>query len=136
MLMNLLVGGGNEFSNSDISQNWACPTLDLIDIHSYSDPSTFRVQAPVALQHALAAKKLVLFEEFGATGSNKAKLVGEYISIFHDLKAPWMVWQINKPGKGAADFEFWTDEATFGVVKTGAATALSVGAAQTWPNLA
>jgi mannan endo-1,4-beta-mannosidase len=46
-----------------------------------------------------------------------------------------MVWQINKPGKGAADFEFWTNEDTYGVVKTGAAKALGVAAAQTFPNL-
>jgi mannan endo-1,4-beta-mannosidase len=130
-----LAGGGNEFPNSDIPENWACPTLDLIDIHSYSGVSEFKTKAPVALQHALAAKKLVLFEEFGATGSDKASVVKQHIDVFNGLKVPWMIWQINKPGKGAADFEFWTDEETYGVVKEGAGKALSVGAAQSWPNL-
>lgn len=46
-----------------------------------------------------------------------------------------MIWQINKPGKGANDFEFWTDESTFGVVKTGSETALGLAGAQTFPNL-
>ena len=47
-----------------------------------------------------------------------------------------MIWQINKPGKGAADYEFWTNEDTFAVVKQGSAKALSIAAAQTFPNLA
>ena len=98
-------GGGNEFPNSDIPENWSCATLDLIDIHSYSGVSEWRNKAPIALQHAQAAKKLVLFEEFGATGSDKASVVGQHIDIFNGLKVPWMVWQINKPGKGAADYE-------------------------------
>ncbi|RAR11698.1 glycoside hydrolase family 5 protein [Stemphylium lycopersici] len=128
-------GGGNEFPNSDIPQNWACPTLDLIDIHSYSGVSEWRNKAPLALQHALAANKLVLFEEFGALGDNKAAVVGQHIDVFNGLKVPWMIWQINKPGKGKADYEFWVDEETFGVVKTGAAKALSITAAQRFPNL-
>jgi mannan endo-1,4-beta-mannosidase len=130
-----LAGGGNEFPNSDISQNWNCATLDLVDIHSYSGVSEWRNKAPIALQHAQAAKKLVLFEEFGATGSDKASVVGQHIDIFNGLKVPWMIWQINKPGKSAADFEFWTNEDTYGVVKQGAAKALSIAAAQTFPNL-
>jgi len=129
-------GGGNEFPNSDIPENWNCATLDLVDIHSYSGVSEWRNKAPIALQHAQAAKKLVLFEEFGASGSNKASVVGQHIDIFNGLKVPWMIWQINKPGKGAADFEFWTNEDTYGVVKQGSAKALGIAAAQTFPNLA
>lgn len=128
-------GGGNEFPNSDIPQNWACPTLDLIDIHSYSGVLEWRNKAPLALQHALAAGKLVLFEEFGALGDDKAAAVGQHIDVFNGLKVPWMVWQINKPGKGGKDYEFWVDEETYGVVKRGAEGALGVGAAQRFPNL-
>jgi mannan endo-1,4-beta-mannosidase len=57
------------------------------------------------------------------------------MDIFNGLNVPWMIWQINKPGKGADDFEFWTNEDTYGVVKQGAAKALSISAAQTFPNL-
>jgi hypothetical protein len=132
----LVVGGGNEFPNSDIPENWSCATLDLIDIHSYSGVSEWRNKAPIALQHAQNAKKLVLFEEFGATGSNKASLVGQHIDLFNGLKVPWMIWQINRPGKAAEDFEFWTNEDTYKIVGQGAAKALSLAAAQTFPNLA
>ena len=89
----------------------------------------------MALQHALAAGKLVLFEEFGALGDDKAAVVGQHIDVFNGLKVPWMVWQINKPGKGGKDYEFWVDEETYGVVKRGAEGALGVGAAQRFPNL-
>ncbi|PSK42055.1 hypothetical protein B9Z65_3969 [Elsinoe australis] len=128
-------GGGNEFPNSDIPENWACPTLDLVDIHSYNGVEGFKKNAPVALQHAKDAGKLVLFEEFGATGENKADVVGQHIKVFNGLKVPWMVWQINKPGKGAADYEFWTDEETFDVVRDGSSEALALKAAQPFPNL-
>ena len=136
MLTTLFPGGGNEFPNSDILENWSCATLDLVDIHSYSGASERRNKAPIALQRAQAAKKLVLFEKFGATGSDKAGVVGQHIDISNGLKVPWMIWQINKPGKGAADYEFWTYEDSFAVVKQGAAKALSIAAAQTFPNLA
>ena len=46
-----------------------------------------------------------------------------------------MIWQINKPGKGAGDFEFWTDEATYGVVQQGATKAKTLAGTQTFPNL-
>jgi mannan endo-1,4-beta-mannosidase len=128
-------GGGNEFPNSDIPENWACPTLDLIDIHSYSGVNEFKTKAPIALQRAQAAKKLVVFEEFGASGADKAAVVGQHIEVFNGLKVPWMIWQINKPGKSASDFEFWTNEATYGVVKTGAEKALSLTGSQKFPNL-
>ncbi|USP74620.1 glycoside hydrolase family 5 protein [Curvularia clavata] len=131
----LMFCGGNEFPNSDIPENWDCDTLDLIDIHSYSGVSEWRNKAPIALQHAQDAKKLVLFEEFGATGSNKARIVSQHIDVFNELKVPWMVWQINKPGKGVADFEFWTNEDTYTVVKQGASKALKIAAAQAFPTL-
>jgi mannan endo-1,4-beta-mannosidase len=87
------------------------------------------------LQHAQAAKKLVLFEEFGASGADKAKVVGQHIDVFNGLQVPWMIWQINKPGKGASDFEFWTNEDTYGVVKSGSEKALGLQGAQTFANL-
>ncbi|KAG9185933.1 hypothetical protein G6011_02489 [Alternaria panax] len=115
-------GGGNEFPNSNIPENWSCATLDLVGIHSYSGVTEL-------------PKKLVLFEEFGATGSDKASAVAQHIDISNGLKVLWMVWQITKPGKGAADYEFWTNEDTFGAMKQGSAKALSIAAAQTFPSL-
>lgn len=46
-----------------------------------------------------------------------------------------MIWQISKPGNGAADFEFWTNEQSYATVKQGAGEALSISAAQASPKL-
>jgi mannan endo-1,4-beta-mannosidase len=125
-------GGSNEFSNSDIPENWACETLDLVDIHSYSGVEEFRTKGPLALQRGKAADKLMLFEEYGASGENKAKVLADHISLFNGLGVPWMPWQISKPGNGASDFEFWTDEAAYNVVKRGARQAGREKSAQDW----
>jgi mannan endo-1,4-beta-mannosidase len=128
----MLTGGGNEFPNSDISENWACDALDVVSLHSYSGVEEFKTKGPLALQRALAADKLMLFEEFGATGENKAQALKNHIAVFNGLGVPWMPWQISKPGNGANDFEFWTDEAAYGAVKQGALQAGNARSAQSW----
>jgi len=75
------------------------------------------------LQHALESDKLMLFEEFGASGESKAQTLKDHIDVFNDLRVPWMPWQISKPGNGANDFEFWTDEEAYEVVRQGALVA-------------
>jgi mannan endo-1,4-beta-mannosidase len=72
------------------------------------------------LQHALEAGKLMTFEEFGASGVNKAQTLKDHIDVFNGLRVPWMPWQISKPGNSANDFEFWTDEEAYEIVKQGA----------------
>ncbi|KAK2768866.1 hypothetical protein FQN54_000726 [Arachnomyces sp. PD_36] len=123
-------GGGNEFSNSDVPENWECETLDLVDIHSYSEPADFEKAIPTALDNALRADKLMIFEEFGAVGESKAKEISQKIDIINGLKVPWMAWQISKPGNGAADFEFWVDEPTYLAVQGGAQDASQIEAEQ------
>jgi mannan endo-1,4-beta-mannosidase len=78
----------------------------------------------------LEVDKLVLFEEFGASGENKAQTLKDHIKVFNDLRVPWMPWQISKPGNGANDFEFWTDEEAYEVVKEGATVAGELESAQ------
>jgi mannan endo-1,4-beta-mannosidase len=92
----------------------------------------FKTKGPLALQRALAADKLMLFEEFGATGENKAQVLRDHIAVFNGLGVPWMPWQISKPGNGAKDFEFWTDEPAYGAVKQGALQAGKAKSAQKW----
>jgi mannan endo-1,4-beta-mannosidase len=103
-----------------------------VNLHSYSGVDEFRTKGPIALQHALEANKLTLFEEFGASGQTKAEEVAAHIQVFNELGVPWMPWQISKPGNGQADFEFWTDEETYNVVKTGSEEARGLKAAQSW----
>lgn len=75
----------------------------------------------------------MLFEEFGASGANKAETLQNHIEVFNNLAVPWMPWQISKPGNGANDFEFWTDEDAYKVVKEGASKARAKKGAQKFP---
>ena len=118
-----------------MAENWACDALDLVNIHSYSGVSEFANKGPIALQHAQDSGKLMLFEEFGASGGNKAGDLSDHIAVFNELGVPWLPWQISKPGNGESDFEFWTDEDAYGAVKDGSNTAAGLDAAQSWPNL-
>jgi mannan endo-1,4-beta-mannosidase len=101
-------------------------------MHSYSGVDEFREKGAIALKHALAANKLMLFEEFGATGKTKPEEIAKHIAVFNDLRVPWMPWQMSKPGNGEADFEFWTDEPTYEVVRREAKRAAKLKAAQRW----
>ena len=82
------------------------------------------------MQNALDSNKLMTFEEFGASGEKKAETLKEHIEVFNGLKVPWMPWQISKPGNGAGDFEFWTDEEAYEVVRQGAMEAGNTEGAQ------
>lgn len=101
-------------------------------MHSYGGVDEFRERGAIALQHALEADKLMLFEEFGATGSEKPEEIAAHIAVFNDLRVPWLPWQMSKPGNGEADFEYWTDEPTYGVVRCGSNAAAALEAAQIW----
>lgn len=102
-------------------------------MHSYSGVAEFANKGPIALQRAQDSGKLMLFEEFGASGGSKASEMADHIAVFNELGVPWLPWQITKPGNGEADFEFWTDEGTYDVVQKGSAAAASLQAAQSWP---
>lgn len=115
-------------------ENWACDALDIVNLHSYSGVEAFRVQGAIGVEHALAANKLTLFEEFGATGEDKAEVLEDHIAVFNDLGVPWMPWQISKPGNGADDFEFWVDEDAYWTVRRGALRAERTESAQKWPH--
>ncbi|KAF9884875.1 hypothetical protein FE257_000942 [Aspergillus nanangensis] len=123
-------GGGNEFSNSDIPENWACDAIDLVGIHSYSAFDVFQSKVPLALKHALKANKLTVLEEFGSMGAGKADTIEQHVNFFNELGVPWLPWQISKPGYGEGNYEFWVDEPTYTVVKKGARKALQSPAKQ------
>ncbi|RPA95779.1 hypothetical protein L873DRAFT_1744754 [Choiromyces venosus 120613-1] len=128
-------GGGNEFANSDVGENWDCPQIDLVDIHSYYGAQEFKNKLLAVMSKAKVARKLVMVEEFGGTGSDKVQILKDHINYFNSVQIPWAVWQISKPGRGTADYEFWTDEESYGVVTDGVKTANGLGGWQNWPNL-
>ena len=124
-------GGSNDWSNSDIPENWACPTIDLVGLHSYDGAESFAQNGPGALARAEASNTLVMVEEFGAVGDTKAQQIEDHITIINgQLQMPWMVWEMSKPGSGASDYEIWVDEPAWGVIENGTRTANHLVAAQ------
>lgn len=106
-----------------------------MDIHSYGDPADFEEMLPGALDNALQADKLMVFEEFGALGEKKAEEMIQKIDIINNLRVPWMAWQISKPGNGESDYEFWVDEPSYTAVRDGARRASQIEAVQEFPQL-
>jgi hypothetical protein len=49
----------------------------------------------------------VLFEEWGAEGSNKAQLVTQFATSLKAIQVPWLYWEVTKPGQGAANYEMY-----------------------------
>jgi mannan endo-1,4-beta-mannosidase len=100
-------------------------------LHSYDGPASFAQNGPAALANAIASNTLVMVEEFGALGATKAEVIEEHLVIFNEqLRMPWSIWEICKPGAGESNYEFYVNEPTYGVVWNGTQTSLAVEAAQ------
>ncbi|KAJ3062912.1 hypothetical protein HDU98_001261 [Podochytrium sp. JEL0797] len=102
-------GGGQNFEQSLIPQNFACAAVDLVALHSYS--SDIADVTANLKQAALLGKqngKVVVFEEFGAT-SNKGSWISQVAKVSNSLGVPWMPWEVSSVTL-SNDFEFWTDD--------------------------
>lgn len=110
---NILVtsGGGITISTSLADWAFSCKNIDIISVHDYGTSASSSVSALIAGQKKAATYgKTVLFEEWGALGSNKANILQSFAYALRDAGIPWLYWEVVKPGKGSADFEVWTDE--------------------------
>ncbi|OQR98732.1 hypothetical protein THRCLA_06682, partial [Thraustotheca clavata] len=129
----VLSGGGVGYSNSQLSQYFNCPALDVVAIHSYEGADTSKLQS--AVQLANVHKKRVIFEEFGGSGGSKASSLAAYTNVANSLGLPWMFWEILKPGN-PSDLETWVDEKDAWVTLTNAATkSKNIKGAWQWPEL-
>lgn len=52
---------------------------------------------------ALLNRRTVIVEEYGALGNNKATQLNNAKNVFRNNGVSQMVWEITRPGKGAAD---------------------------------
>lgn len=87
-------GGGADVWDSTVSQHFACPSIDVVSVHSYNAGSWSAVLLPV-IQTAMKSGKRIIIEEFGATGrGTKAASLQQQIAVFQSLGVPWMVWQV------------------------------------------
>ena len=79
-------GGGVEVQDSIIPKHFACPDIDIVDLHSY-DVSLWGPLAD-AVKKAKASGKRIIFEEFGAEGAGRADKLRDQNDVFTKLGLP------------------------------------------------
>lgn len=126
----ILVSTGGGITTQTSLADWAfsCAYFDIISVHDYGTTASVTANALKAAQ--AKTSKIVVMEEWGMTGDNKAQIVGQFVAAFKAAHIPWMYWevgsasalllldlaltrvspQIANPGQGANNFEVWTDE--------------------------
>ncbi|KAJ3223217.1 hypothetical protein HDU81_009316, partial [Chytriomyces hyalinus] len=111
----IATGGGQEFSQSLVKQNFECDALDVITLHSYT---TSLDEVTTSLKTALDLNtkgKIIVFEEFGWT-QNQAFWIASVAEVAVAQGVSWMPWQVANP-TNFRDFEFYTDDtSTWGVL--------------------
>ncbi|KAJ3400734.1 hypothetical protein HDU80_006647 [Chytriomyces hyalinus] len=109
-------GGGQEFSQSLVKQNFECDALDVIALHSYTtslDEVTSSIKTALDLN---SHGKIIIFEEFGWT-QNQASWIASVAEVAIAQGVSWMPWQVANP-TNFRDFEFYTDDtATWDALK-------------------
>ncbi|KAK7680329.1 hypothetical protein QCA50_016569 [Cerrena zonata] len=112
-------GGGTDLPTSLQSQFFSCQNLQIIALHDYNlDTSYVASHVDAAKPLALQSGKRLLYEEFGANGSNKQSQIQSITNLLISTGVPWMYWEVTNPGKGATDYEVWTDEPSWGTLKS------------------
>ncbi|KAI8610731.1 hypothetical protein BC830DRAFT_718887 [Chytriomyces sp. MP71] len=105
-------GGGKGFSDSIVDENFECPAIDVIALHSYdSDITVYRPAIDLAVKKAKLNEKIVILEEFGAVGKaeTKADWISRVSTIAREAGINWLPWEVSKPG-GGSDFDFYVND--------------------------
>ncbi|GLB39738.1 putative cellulase (glycosyl hydrolase family 5) [Lyophyllum shimeji] len=104
-------GGGINIATSSQPQFFSCANIQIIALHDYNVTPSYVAPGIDALKGiAHSSGKRLLYEEFGTKGANKQSDLLAVTTTLISTGVPWMYWEVTKPGKGAADFEIWTDE--------------------------
>jgi len=129
-------GGGTDLPTSLQSQFWSCNNLQIIALHDYNlDPNYVASHVDAAKPLAGSSGKRMLYEEFGALGSNKQSQIQTITNLLMATGVPWMFWEILKPGKGSSDYEVWTDEPTWSTLSSQSAATRKLGGQFGWPEI-
>ncbi|KAJ3063940.1 hypothetical protein HDU98_000297 [Podochytrium sp. JEL0797] len=101
--------GGTQYAkDSMLVNNFKCPEIDIIAVHSYADIGPF-----VPLMRAIPALwgKQVVMEEFGSTGASQALAIQYTAGLMNFNRIPWMVWEVSSVTV-SNDYEFSPSETT------------------------
>ncbi|KAI8611914.1 glycoside hydrolase superfamily [Chytriomyces sp. MP71] len=102
-------GGGQDWSASLVTNNFACANMEVIGIHSY-DGSINSIQANLqqAVNLSNTYGKRIIFQEFGTTG-NKGAWITQVATVANGLGVPWSPWEVSS-NSISNDYEFGTDD--------------------------
>ncbi|KLO18932.1 glycoside hydrolase family 5 protein [Schizopora paradoxa] len=129
-------GGGTDLPTSLQSQFFSCSDLQIIALHDYNlDPSYVASHVDPGKSQALASGKRLLYEEFGALGSDKQSQISTVVSTLISTGVPWMYWEITKPGAGSSNYEVWTDEPSWSTLQSASLTTNQQGGEFGWPEI-
>ncbi|GAA5838172.1 hypothetical protein JCM9279_004145 [Rhodotorula babjevae] len=108
---NIKVSSGGGITTSSSLGSWAtgCSAFDIVSVHDYGTSASATAGALAAAKAAHPDKEIIM-GEWGMAGANKATIISQFVNAFKAQGISNMVWQITKPGAGAADFEIWTGE--------------------------
>ncbi|ORY45178.1 hypothetical protein BCR33DRAFT_697308, partial [Rhizoclosmatium globosum] len=88
----IATGGGRDFEQSIIDQNFNCSAIDLVAIHSYDFPVDL---VKVAITKAIKSNKMIVFEEFGALEPENRESALSFVAGFANAhRIPWMPWEV------------------------------------------
>ena len=96
----ILVSTGGGITLQTSLQDWAfsCAAFDIVSAHDYGTDAVSTVAALQAGQAVAKANgKIVLFEEWGASGASKATVVSSFVQALAKAGIPHMVWEIVEP---------------------------------------
>jgi len=131
---NIKVSSGGGITTSSSLGSWAtgCSAFDVVSVHDYGTTASATAGALAAAKAAHPDKEIImgaspslcstttcsrerarltppssssLAGEWGMAGANKATIISQFVNAFKAQGISNMVWQITKPGAGAADFE-------------------------------
>jgi len=92
-------GGGITLSLS-LGQwaEWTCSSIDIVSVHDYGTDAATSVPALTAGQkEAKSNGKTLVFEEWGASGDNKASIIGSFLPALANAGIPHLIWEIVDP---------------------------------------
>eukprot|EP01117_Protostelium_nocturnum_P020664 TRINITY_DN9409_c0_g1_i1.p1 TRINITY_DN9409_c0_g1~~TRINITY_DN9409_c0_g1_i1.p1 ORF type:complete len:417 (+),score=108.99 TRINITY_DN9409_c0_g1_i1:381-1631(+) len=103
----ITTGGGADFSDSLQDAHFQCPDIDVIGLHNYGTSSDdVRKNVNTGISKAKQHGKKIIYEEYGAEGNNKAKVIGDQADVCNQLGVPFWPWEFVKADQSS--YEYWT----------------------------
>ena len=96
----ILVSTGGGITIQLSLQNWAfnCPNFDIVSVHDYGTTVSTSIPAlQWGQQQAKQSGKIVVFEEWGASGQGKANVIGAFVPALQKAGIPHLIWEIVNP---------------------------------------